>query len=62
MESLCLQILGTEVRAMTRDPIWQAFSETGDPLYYLLYCFVERTSDYTDGGEEKASQSAAVAS
>ena len=22
---------------MTRDPIWQAFAQTGDPLYYLLY-------------------------
>jgi len=22
---------------MTTDPIWQAFTETGDPLYYLLY-------------------------
>lgn len=23
---------------MTTDPIWRAFTETGDPLYYLLYC------------------------
>ena len=23
--------------AMERDAIWQAFAETGDPLYYLLY-------------------------
>ena len=22
---------------METDPIWRAFSETGDPLYYLLY-------------------------
>lgn len=22
---------------MKQDPIWQAFSETGDPVYYLLY-------------------------
>ena len=22
---------------MKEDPIWQAFRETGDPLYYLLY-------------------------
>ena len=22
---------------MSRDAIWQAFAETGDPLYYLLY-------------------------
>ena len=22
---------------MSADAIWQAFAETGDPLYYLLY-------------------------
>lgn len=22
---------------MERDAIWQAFSDTGDPMYYLLY-------------------------
>ena len=22
---------------MQQDPIWQAFAQTGDPLYYLLY-------------------------
>lgn len=22
---------------MTKDAIWQAFAETGDPLYYMLY-------------------------
>ena len=22
---------------MKNDPIWQAFAETGDPVYYLLY-------------------------
>ena len=22
---------------MKKDPIWQAFSQTGDPVYYLLY-------------------------
>ena len=22
---------------MQRDPMWRAFAETGDPLYYLLY-------------------------
>ena len=27
---------------MERDAIWQAFAETGDPLYYLLY---KNTSD-----------------
>ena len=27
---------------MKEDPIWQAFRETGDPLYYLLYKAAER--------------------
>ena len=27
---------------MNQDPIWQAFAETGDPLYYLLYRAVEK--------------------
>ena len=27
---------------MKDDPIWQAFRETGDPLYYLLYKAAER--------------------
>ena len=22
---------------MKTDPVWQAFAETGDPVYYLLY-------------------------
>ena len=22
---------------MSKDAIWQAFAETGDPIYYLLY-------------------------
>ncbi len=22
---------------MEKDAVWQAFSETGDPIYYLLY-------------------------
>ena len=22
---------------MSKDPIWRAFAESGDPLYYLLY-------------------------
>ncbi len=22
---------------MKKDPIWRAFSQTGDPVYYLLY-------------------------
>lgn len=26
-----------EVRRMHDDPIWRAFAETGDPVYYLLY-------------------------
>ena len=26
---------------MKDDTIWKAFAETGDPLYYLLYKYVE---------------------
>ena len=27
----------TEVVYVNRDAIWQAFAETGEPVYYLLY-------------------------
>lgn len=30
---------------MKDDPIWQAFRETGDPLYYLLYKASVRTTE-----------------
>lgn len=30
---------------MSADAIWQAFAETGDPLYYLLY---KATGDNTN--------------
>ena len=30
---------------MTTDPIWQAFTETGDPLCYLLYRSVETAKE-----------------
>ncbi len=29
---------------MCPDAIWQAFSETGDPIYYLLYKTAERAA------------------
>lgn len=32
-----MQIINGEVVMMERDAVWQAFSETGDPVYYLLY-------------------------
>ena len=32
-----MQILLSEVVNMEYDAIWQAFAQTGDPLYYLLY-------------------------
>ena len=32
-----MQIISARWFAMERDTIWQAFAETGDPLYYLLY-------------------------
>ena len=37
---------------MESDTIWQAFAETGDPLYYMLYKEAERKrSAETDSGE-----------
>lgn len=27
---------------MCNDPVWQAFAQTGDPVYYLLYKSLER--------------------
>ena len=35
---------------MSADPIWQAFAESGDPLYYLLYKTVNTAGD---GREDK---------
>ena len=32
-----MQIISSRWFVMERDAIWQAFAETGDPLYYLLY-------------------------
>lgn len=33
---------------MKYDPIWQAFRETGDPVYYLLYkSAAENTKEHT---------------
>ncbi len=40
---------------MERDTIWQAFAETGDPMYYLLYKSTQdpkakpRNNSKTDG-------------
>lgn len=35
---------------MERDAVWQAFADTGDPLYYLLYKQMRNTKP------EKASE------
>ena len=38
---------------MSTDPIWKAFADSGDPLYYLLYKAVSMGSgekDEKDGG------------
>ena len=45
---------------MKQDPIWQAFAETGDPLYYLLYRVVERQKGEKPGEKRTGSQKAAV--
>lgn len=41
---------------MSTDAIWQAFAETGDPLYYLLYTNVRerqrQKKDKTDDGAQ----------
>lgn len=34
---------------MKDDPIWQAFRETGDPLYYLLYKTAARATEKKTG-------------
>ena len=60
MEALCLQIIGTEVSRMKQDPIWQAFAETGDPLYYLLYRAAQRADRAEPGREQTSSRTAAV--
>ena len=60
MEVLCLQILETEVSRMKQDPIWQAFAETGDPLYYLLYRAAQRTDREEPGRKQRSSRTAAV--
>ena len=60
MERLCLQILRTEVKNMMQDPIWQAFAQTGDPLYYLLYRAVICQERAETGKRQTCSQTAAV--
>lgn len=30
---------------MNNDPIWRAFSQTGDPVYYLLYKAANRADE-----------------
>ena len=41
---------------MMQDPIWTAFAQTGDPLYYLLYCAAEWAERR---GEDESGTSAA---
>ena len=45
---------------MRQDPIWQSFAETGDPLYYLLYCAAQRQTQAEPSKEQTSSQPAAV--
>ena len=60
MESLCLRILNAEVKRMRQDPIWLAFAQTGDPLYYLLYRSVKEQEERRPGKKPAGSQTAAV--
>ncbi len=57
-----MQILQTEVSVMRQDPIWQAFSNTGDPLYYLLFCAVREKEREERQEERKTPRSTAVRS
>lgn len=33
---------------MKNDPIWRAFSQTGDPVYYLLYKAAAQADKHKD--------------
>ena len=43
-----MQIITARWFAMERDAIWQAFAETGDPVYYLLYKQTRNTKTDAD--------------
>ena len=45
---------------MIQDPIWQAFAETGDPLYYLLFRAAARQEGESCKESVTQSQTAAV--
>jgi hypothetical protein len=38
---------------MESDALWQAFAETGDPLYYMLYKQTQQGRTETNGGGEE---------
>ncbi len=38
---------------MSQDAIWQAFAETGDPMYYLLYKSVRQRTENPKKKERK---------
>jgi len=38
---------------MKNDPIWQAFRETGDPVYFLLYKSAARAAEKGHGKDRK---------
>ena len=45
---------------MSKDAIWQAFAETGDPLYYMLYKATDepyrRSAPQNDPGDTPRSE------
>ena len=58
-----LQIIYAEVISMSADPIWKAFAESGDPLYYMLYKAVSmgvppdgKSRDAKTGGQPPQTQ------
>lgn len=38
---------------MSKDAIWQAFAETGDPLYYMLYKATQDKPHHRSAPQEK---------
>lgn len=41
---------------MSKDAIWQAFSDTGDPMYYLLYKSTREHERQTKNAEDDTAQ------
>ena len=60
MHVMPLRKLNAEVMDVQFDAIWQAFAETGDPLYYLLYRAAQQADRAKSGKEQTSTRTAAV--